>query len=102
MNRMQDFLTAETVVIASTDQVWCALDGDAAILHLKTGVYYGLESVGAAIWELLQKPTTVNAICEAISAEYEVSREQCERDVYEFLSNLMTAGLVTVSRSSVV
>jgi hypothetical protein len=41
-------------IVASRDQVSCDLSGEAALLSLKTGVYYGLNPVGARILSLIQ------------------------------------------------
>lgn len=43
-------------VVAGRAQVSCDLGGEAAILHLTTGTYYGLDPVGARIWTLLEQP----------------------------------------------
>src|ERR1700730_14483347 len=45
-------------VEAVPDQVSCDLAGEAVILNLKNGIYFGLDPVGARIWSLIQKPTT--------------------------------------------
>ena len=43
-------------MVATKDQVSCDLAGEAAILNIKSGVYYGLDPVGARIWNLMQEP----------------------------------------------
>ena len=67
------------------------------ILNLKDGVYYGLDDVGARIWQLLQRPTTVAAMRAALVEEYDVDRGQCERDVDALIVELRRRGLVKVS-----
>jgi len=37
-------------VFASKDQISCDLAGEAAILELKSGTYFGLDEVGAVVW----------------------------------------------------
>jgi hypothetical protein len=78
----------------SADQVSCDLAGEAAILNLKTGVYYGLDRVGAFIWNLLKEPRTVGWLRDAVLAEYEVGAERCERDLVELLARLESEGLI--------
>jgi hypothetical protein len=41
-------------VVASGDHVACDLDGDAVILHLSTGTYFGLNAVASQVWKLIQ------------------------------------------------
>jgi hypothetical protein len=44
-----------SIIVASQDQVSCDLAGDAAILDIKSGIYYGLTAVGAWIWNLMDR-----------------------------------------------
>lgn len=82
--------------MAGSSQVSADLMGEAAILHLETGVYYGLNEVGARIWNLLQDPVTGSEIKSAILAEYDVPPHICERDICSLLGKLLSANLVQV------
>jgi hypothetical protein len=66
------------------------------ILGADAGQYFGLNEVGARIWELVQAPVQVSAICATVCLEYEVAREHCERDVLELLADLRAKGLLDV------
>jgi hypothetical protein len=66
------------------------------ILNLRDGVYYGLEDVGARIWQLLQRPTTVTAVRAALLEEYDVDAARCERDVDGLIADLAARGLVRI------
>lgn len=94
---MDRTMTTTTTVMASKDQVSCDLAGEAAILNLKNSVYYGLDAVGAWIWTLVQAPITVGAVRDAVLQEYDVEREQCERDVLDLLQKLAAEGLVAIT-----
>jgi hypothetical protein len=76
--------------------VWGDLADEAVLLDLESGVYYGLDPVGARIWQLVQAPTTVGAVREAIVAEFDVAPERCERDLLALLRDLARAGLLDV------
>jgi hypothetical protein len=67
---------------------------ETVILHEPDGVYYGLNDVGSFVWNLLEDPHTIEAICEAVTAEYEVERERCRKDIEEMVSELAEKGLV--------
>ena len=47
---------------------------EAAILNLKTGIYYGLDPVGARIWNLIQTPRQLKEILETLLNEYDVKK----------------------------
>ena len=93
-------LSVQSVVVAAKDQVSCDLGGEAAILSIRNGVYYGLDPVGAQIWSLLQKPQRVDEIREAVIREYAVEPERCERDLIALLEKLLSEGLIEVKDSA--
>ena len=72
------------------------MGGEVAILDLAGGMYYGLDTVGARVWELVQKPIEVNQIQKTIVEEYDANRERIERDVLAFLQYLADEGLMGV------
>ncbi|HEY2525706.1 MAG TPA: PqqD family protein [Candidatus Binataceae bacterium] len=88
-----------SVVMAVADQVSCDLEGEAAVLNLKTGVYYGLDEVGASVWRMLDGPRRVDELVDALLGEYEVDREECQRDVIALLGELAVRGLVEINNA---
>ena len=90
----KEVLRLETVVRASRTQVACTLGEEVMILNLENGVYYGLDPVGARIWELLQEPRTILEVRDALLQEFEVEPERCERDLLGLLESLLDAHLV--------
>jgi hypothetical protein len=86
--------------VVSPDQVSCDLGGEAAILHLKTAIYYGLDPVGARVWDLLRTPKTLAELRDAILEEYDVDPARCESDLRDLLEKLAAAGLISSARSA--
>lgn len=93
---MADKISGSSIVVAAKNQVAAGLAAEAVILNLNSGVYYGLDAVGARIWNLLQEPSSVNDIRRAILEEYEVEPERCERDLLALLEKLAAVGLIDV------
>jgi hypothetical protein len=89
-----------SVVKAAGDLIWCEIDGEAAILSMPAGVYYGLDNVGASVWRLLNEPRSVAALVDAITSEYEVDAAQCERDLIALLHELAQHGLVEINEAA--
>ncbi len=84
-----------TVVVAG-DLLASSFGAELVILSLKDGMYFGLEDVGARVWSLLQRPTTVSAIRDALVAEYDVEPGRCGRDLKALLQDLSARGLIEV------
>lgn len=86
-----------SAVVATGDQISSDLAGEAVILNLHSGVYYGLNAVGAWVWQRIQSPISVRALCDAMLAEYDVKPERCRHDLIVLLQQLADAGLVEVT-----
>ena len=52
-----------------------------------------LNSTGAFIFDLVNKDTPQDKICELFYNEYDISKEDAERAVASFLENLVKSGL---------
>ena len=72
------------------------LEGEAVILNLETGTYFGLNEVGTRIWTLIQEHESLSRVFEAIRQEYEVSPEALEGDLLRIIDELRRKGLVNV------
>ena len=82
--------------VAIPSQVMTRQVGDETVLlHLGTGTYYGLDSVGQSIWLLMRDGKTLADICDLLLQEYDVTREALMGDVLELADKLMAQGLVT-------
>ena len=89
-------LNSQTRVQASPDQIFADLAGEAAVLNLKSGIYYGLDALGARIWKLMQTPQTIGQIREALLAEYDVDADRCEKDLYRLIQRMREEDLVVI------
>jgi hypothetical protein len=84
----------DTTLVAVADHAACELGGEAVLLDLNTGVYYGLDPVGTRVWRLLQEPRSLAKLRDAIVDEFDVSPERCEADLAAFLASLNAHGLL--------
>ena len=82
----------------SQDQVSCDLEGEAAILNLKNSVYYGLDPVGARIWQLIQEPRSLAQIRDVLRTEYDVEVSQLETDIRDLVEQLAEQGLIEITQ----
>ncbi len=89
-------LKPNSTIVVNQDVVSCDLIDEAAILNLKTGIYYGLDPVGARIWNLIQTPIQLNEILETLLNEYEVEENRCQKDLIELLEQLSEKELVKI------
>lgn len=89
-------LCAQSIVVATPEQVSCTLGDESVILNLKNSVYYGVNPVGASVWKLLNEQRSVADLRDAVMEEYEVEAERCEREILDLLEKMRTEGLIRV------
>lgn len=85
------------VVEQSSDPISADVDGELVMMSIERGNYYGLSGIGSRIWQLIETPVTVSALCDKLLEEYDVERSVCEVDVLEFLGKLADQELIKVS-----
>ena len=85
-----------TTILAQKDHVASDLGGEIVILDLESGTYYGLNEVGKAIWDLVQKQVTVAEIRDNLLQEYDVESDRCEREVVALLEQMAAQGLIEI------
>jgi Coenzyme PQQ synthesis protein D (PqqD) len=55
---------------------------------------YSFNETGSLIWQSLETPKGLSELISAVEQEYAVEREQAERDVTQFLNDMLSVGLV--------
>ena len=85
------------VYMRNGDQVTAKVDDEVVMMSMQQGEYYGLDSIGSRIWELFNKPNSVENIIGTLMQEYDVDRNTCEKDVLEFIQKLVDKGLLIKS-----
>jgi len=89
-------ITLDTRLALSPDTVYRELDGEAVILHLESGQYYGLDPIGTRIWELIADHSRPRDIAAVLVGEYDVSPRQLEADLLDLLARLAERSLIDV------
>ena len=89
-------VSGQSVVVATKDQVSCDLAEEAVVLSLNNSTYYGLNSLGARIWSLIQEPRSVSEIRSIILEEYDVDPDRCEKELLDLLRKLAAQGLIEI------
>lgn len=98
-------LSAESRVDPNVAEVAAkVIDGEAIIMNLSSGLYYSMDNVGAAIWELIARRYSVREVTDVIADRYRVDRERAAGDVQRLVQELLDEHLVvptTLDRETV-
>jgi len=57
---------------------------------------YSFNGTGSLIWKLLDTPRGLTDLIDAVEREYEVEKEQAQKDVTQFLNDMLSVGLLDV------
>lgn len=76
--------------------IYKSVSDSGVLLHTEQEIYFGLNKVGARVWELLPPAcTTVDQLCDTLRGEYpEVDPDALRADITGLLGDLTEQGLV--------
>jgi hypothetical protein len=87
-------ISLQSSLKASDEVVFRELDGEAVLLHLASGMYFGLDGTGTRMWQLIEQHGRLTAVLAALCEEFDAPREAIERDLLSLASELSEKGLL--------
>lgn len=87
-------LSDDTFLTRHDQAIESRLGTETVILHLESGVYFGLDPVGTRIWEILADGATPADIRARMQDEFDVAPEVLRADVQAFLESLLAHEIV--------
>jgi hypothetical protein len=90
---------AEQVFVRSQSVVSRCVAGETLIVPVRGKVgdlasIYSFNETGSLIWQSLEIPKGLSELISTVENEYAVEQEQAERDVMQFLNDMLSVGLV--------
>jgi len=70
------------------------LDGEAVLLHLDAGKYFGLDLVGTRMWQLLASSSTIQSAFDQLLQEYDVDADRLRLDLERMVTELSEKRLI--------
>lgn len=70
------------------------LAGEKVMVDFECGKYFLIKGVGNDIWDMIQEEITPDEIIEKLLSEYDVSCEECEKSVMEFLNKMESLNFI--------
>ena len=70
------------------------IDGEAALLNVRTGAYFGLNPVGTLIWQSLADGKTFDEAVQVVCKEFAVDAAVAAADARTFARKMLDRGLL--------
>lgn len=80
-----------------TDVLSRQLDGEAVLLDLQAGTYFGLNEVGALVWDLLCGGASIGDVRDRICRDYAVDPTTAATDVEGIIDELLRRELLQLA-----
>jgi hypothetical protein len=95
---LTETLTLDSVIIHYSKIISSEIDNESILLNIENNNYYRIPATAKRVWSMLTNPISIAEIIETLLTEYNVSREQCEKDVFAFLNNLLANNLIRINK----
>lgn len=70
---------------------------ETVLLNVETGHYYGMDTIGARFFAVLQGSGTVQAAVHTLTAEFEGPPDRIREDMVKFCEELVSKGLLELT-----
>jgi hypothetical protein len=89
-------LDASTYVVRSSDSIAAIVGEELVMFSMDTGRYYGFNTIATVIWQHIEEPITVAALCAKLQHLFDVTTQQCDTEVLEFLQKLEQRNMLRI------
>jgi len=89
-------ISLDRTVRIGEDTVFRELAGEAVLLQLQAGMYFGLDPVGTRLWELMAERGHLRAVLDCAQQEFDVDPVTLERDLLALVTQLEEKKLVSL------
>jgi hypothetical protein len=83
-------------VVLSRDVISQEVSGETVLLDLGSECYFGLDTVGTRIWQLIKENGQLLTVYNTLLDEYEVEESQLRRDLEVLITEACERGLITL------
>lgn len=72
------------------------IDNEYVLLNMETEQYFGLNDIGAKVWQIISQDGTTDILVKKIISEYDVPSDTLTSDIYQLLDELNKEQLITI------
>ena len=88
----------QSVISRNPEIIHSAMDGEVVMMSVDQGLFFGIDTIGTHIWNLLETPAKVEGLIEKLVTNYDVERSVCENDTLLFLNDLLVKKIILIEQ----
>lgn len=77
-------------------QIVSDMNGEKVMLSVANSKYYNLGVIGGDIWRIIKDPITIEKLVSKLLDKYDITQEECKKQVQSFLLTLKKEGLIKI------
>lgn len=89
-------MNRDTKIVRTNKALASSIEDELVMFDVNAGEYYSLNNVATAVWNHLETEKTVDELCQSLTKEFDISVDQCRKEILEFLPELEEKGLIEV------
>ena len=94
---MENHMNLSQKVIVSEQVISQEVMNETVLLDLQSESYFGLDTVGTRIWQLIQEGCDLQSIHATLLDEYEVEESQLRADLEALITHACERGLISLT-----
>lgn len=76
-----------------------AVDDELIMMDFPQNKYFGLNSVGAFVWNNIEDAISISDLCKLAMSEFDIEALECKQAILAFVSTLSDAALIEIDTS---
>jgi hypothetical protein len=89
-------INKNAIISKSTGLLEAPMDDSLALMSIESGKYYGLNSIGRAIWENIEEEKSFQDIVTSLINRFEIDEITCEEQCKEFIKELKQRNMIEI------
>lgn len=90
-------LQTASIVVCNEESLYSEIGEEMLVLNEEAGSCFTLNSTASRIWQLLEKPQSLDNLVDILMEEYQVDRDDCMKEVRSVIHRLIDKGVVKLA-----
>lgn len=88
-------MNKQQLIQSNPDMIVVDMDGEKVMMSIESGDYFGINTVGSYIWDMIQDPKSLTQIYDGVKETFDItSSTETKRDIEDFLEKLSQQQLI--------